>query len=111
MISRLKQANIAEADGFALNNANFNWTSAEITYGEKNSAGVGGTHDGDCPEWANPPGSALGARPTTRTGHPLVDSFLWLKSPGESDANCGGFPSSGTRMPHYALGLARRAAW
>jgi endoglucanase len=128
MISRLTQANIAEADGFTLNNANFNWTSAEIAYGEKISAGVGGkhfivdtsrnglgpytggSHDGDCPEWANPPGRALGARPTTQTGHPLVDAFLWLKSPGESDGNCGGFPSAGTWMPDYALGLARRAA-
>jgi Glycosyl hydrolases family 6/Ca-dependent carbohydrate-binding module xylan-binding len=42
MVSRLKASGIERADGFALNNANFNWTSEEITYGEKISAGVGG---------------------------------------------------------------------
>jgi endoglucanase len=39
-------------------------------------------------DWCNPPGAGAGARPTTRTGVPLVDAFLWIKTPGESDGPC-----------------------
>lgn len=38
--------------------------------------------------WCNPPGRGLGLRPTTRTGNPLADAFLWIKTPGESDGRC-----------------------
>jgi endoglucanase len=128
-IGRLNQAGIGAADGFATNNANFNTTANEIAWGEQVSAGVGGkhfvidtsrnglgpytggTHDGDCPNWANPPGRALGARPTADTGHPLVDAYLWLKSPGASDGDCGPFPAAGGWSPDYALGLCQRAAY
>ena len=128
IIARLKQANVQDAAGFSLNNANFYTTSANISYGTQISQGVGGkhfvidtsrnglgpyfgTHSGDCPQWANPPGRALGERPTANTGHPLVDAYYWLKTPGASDADCGGFPRAGAWMPEYALGLAQRAAW
>ncbi|WIN00216.1 glycoside hydrolase family 6 protein [Actinoplanes oblitus] len=38
--------------------------------------------------WCNPPGRGLGLRPTTRTGDPLADAFLWIKTPGQSDGQC-----------------------
>jgi endoglucanase len=38
--------------------------------------------------WCNPPGSGLGLRPTTDTGVPLLDAFLWVKTPGQSDGQC-----------------------
>ena len=38
--------------------------------------------------WCNPPGRGLGLRPTTRTGNPLADAFLWIKTPGQSDGQC-----------------------
>jgi endoglucanase len=38
--------------------------------------------------WCNPPGSGLGLRPTTDTGVPLLDAYLWVKTPGESDGQC-----------------------
>ncbi|MFC4244140.1 glycoside hydrolase family 6 protein [Gryllotalpicola reticulitermitis] len=38
--------------------------------------------------WCNPPGAGLGLTPTTRTGNPLVDAYLWVKTPGESDGQC-----------------------
>jgi endoglucanase len=38
--------------------------------------------------WCNPPGAALGHAPTANTGVPLVDAFLWIKNPGESDGSC-----------------------
>lgn len=38
--------------------------------------------------WCNPPARGLGTRSTANTGVPLVDAFLWLKVPGESDGSC-----------------------
>jgi len=38
--------------------------------------------------WCNPPGVGLGARPTTDTGVPLLDAYLWIKTVGESDGSC-----------------------
>jgi endoglucanase len=38
--------------------------------------------------WCNPPGRGLGLRPTAETGSELVDAYLWIKIPGESDGSC-----------------------
>jgi endoglucanase len=38
--------------------------------------------------WCNPPNSALGLRPTASTGVPLLDAYLWVKTPGQSDGQC-----------------------
>ena len=38
--------------------------------------------------WCNPPGAGLGLRPTANTGVPLLDAYLWVKIPGESDGQC-----------------------
>jgi endoglucanase len=38
--------------------------------------------------WCNPPASGLGLRPTANTGIPLLDAYLWVKTPGESDGQC-----------------------
>jgi endoglucanase len=38
--------------------------------------------------WCNPPGSGLGLRPTARTGVPLLDAYLWVKTLGQSDGQC-----------------------
>lgn len=38
--------------------------------------------------WCNPPGAGLGLRPTANTKVPLIDAFLWVKLPGESDGSC-----------------------
>ena len=38
--------------------------------------------------WCNSPGAGLGRTPTTNTGVPLVDAYLWVKTPGESDGQC-----------------------
>jgi endoglucanase len=121
MASRLKRAGIDKADGFALNVSNFISTAANVAYGEALSAhlsgkhfiidtsrnGLGGATDG---AWCNPPGQALGQTPTTRTGHPLVDAYLWIKYPGESDGPCNGGPAAGSWWADYALGLAQRQA-
>ncbi len=38
--------------------------------------------------WCNPPGRGLGLRPTANTGTPLLDAYLWVKTPGQSDGMC-----------------------
>jgi cellulase/cellobiase CelA1 len=76
----------------------------------------------DPQDWCNPPDRGLGARPTLRTGDPLQDARLWIKTPGESDGLClrgtdgpedperGGLdPKAGDWFPQQALELARLA--
>lgn len=117
---RLMLADVQTADGFALNVSNFISTSINTAYGERVSALVGGKHfiidtgrnglgaTADL-QWCNPPGRGLGAAPTAVTANPLVDAYLWVKPPGESDGACNGAPSAGAWWPEYALDLARRS--
>ncbi|WP_255952016.1 glycoside hydrolase family 6 protein [Streptomyces odontomachi] len=123
----LAQAGIARADGFALNVSNFQTTADTVAYGHrlvKQLQGLGTKHfvidtsrNGNGPlagdrgtAWCNPPGRALGTPPTLHTGDPLVDAYLWIKRPGESDGTCRGGPAAGKWWPEYALDLARGAA-
>src|SRR5688572_6535294 len=119
MAARLKQAGIADAAGFSLNVSNYMANDANIAYGEKLSKLVGGKHFlidtsrnglGTTTEWCNPRGQALGISPTTNTGHPLVDAFLWVKQPGESDGTCRGGPRAGSWWDEIAIELARAAS-
>ena len=121
MATRLQAAGIAGADGFALNVSNYVGTPESVAYGKAVSALVGGKHfvvdtsrNGNGPTadsaWCNPEGRAIGLAPTVSTGEPLVDAFLWIKPPGESDGTCNGGPRAGEWWPEYALGLAKRAA-
>lgn len=48
----------------------------------------------DCSNWCNIRGAGIGHRPTIDTPLPkLVDSFFWLKTPGESDGCTQTLPS------------------
>jgi endoglucanase len=50
--------------------------------------------------WCNPPGSGLGTKPTASTGVPLLDAYLWVKTPGQSDGQCDS--AGGVRAWDYA---------
>src|SRR5688572_11088647 len=118
MGERLKRAGIAQADGFAVNVSNFYTNAQNISYGEKVSRNVGGKHfiidtsrnGNGSPggEWCNPQGRAIGNAPTVETNHRLVDAFLWIKRPGESDGKCAGGPAAGKWWGSYALDMAKR---
>jgi endoglucanase len=121
MAERLQRASIDQADGFALNVSNFIATGPSVAYGEKLSQKVGGKHfiidtsrngagTAGSGQWCNPQGRALGAAPTTQTGNALVDAFLWIKAPGESDGTCNGGPAAGQWWAEYALSLAQNAS-
>jgi len=78
---------------------------------------------GDAQDWCNPPGRGTGVLPTLSTGKPLLDAYLWVKLPGESDGACnrwnpaGGIdpvrgsidPAAGVWFDAAALELARNA--
>ncbi|HLF25881.1 MAG TPA: glycoside hydrolase family 6 protein [Anaerolineae bacterium] len=79
-------------------------------------------NDGVAQDWCNPPGRGLGLRPTANTGNPLVDAYLWIKIPGESDGQCTrgtpgpqdperGIvdPAAGAWFPEMALELVHNA--
>jgi len=74
----------------------------------------------DPQRWCNPPDRGLGLTPTLQTGKPLIDGYLWVKVPGESDGACdrgsGGKidpvrgsadPAAGAWFPQQALELIR----
>jgi endoglucanase len=77
----------------------------------------------DAQVWCNPPNRGLGLRPTTTTGVALIDAYLWVKIPGESDGPCsrgtagstdparGGTadPAAGQWFPDVALELVHNA--
>ncbi|GAA4923236.1 glycoside hydrolase family 6 protein [Actinoplanes utahensis] len=121
MAPALRRAGAPRARGFALNVANFETTADNVRYGTTLSRLLGGRHfvidtsrNGWGPlrlakgvrRWCNPPGRRLGATPTLRTGLPLVDAYLWVKRPGESDGACGaGAPPAGQWYPAYARAL------
>lgn len=122
MSSLLKQSGVAAAQGFALNVSNFQTNASIITYGAAISKKVGGKHfvfdtgrngNGPTPdnEWCNPWGRALGSKPTTKTGHALVDAYLWVRGPSGSDGACNGGPPAGHFWPEYGLHLAKNTAW
>jgi endoglucanase len=122
MAGRLQQADVARATGFALNVSNFQTTSGQVGYGRELGTRLGGKPFvidtgrnglGPAPDgqWCNPPGRALGPRPTTVTGDSLAHAFLWIKQPGLSDGPCNGGPAAGAWWADYALGLARRSAY
>jgi len=79
----------------------------------------------DPQDWCNPPERGLGLRPTADTGSTLIDAYLWVKIPGESDGECtrglgaGGEtvdpewgmidPPAGAWFPAMALDLVQNA--
>jgi endoglucanase len=79
---------------------------------------------GDVQDWCNPPNRGVGRRPTAATGNALIDAYLWIKVPGESDGSCNRWeplgspdpvrgmmdPTAGLWFPEMALELARNAS-
>ncbi|WP_432561994.1 glycoside hydrolase family 6 protein [Kineococcus sp. SYSU DK003] len=121
LAAALRASGLDRAAGFSLNVSNFQSSAASVAYGRRLSALTGGAHfvvdtsrngSGPLPgddggtSWCNPPGRTLGHVPSTLTGEELVDAWLWVKAPGESDGACRpGEPVAGQWWGDYALGL------
>jgi endoglucanase len=128
LVTPLQRSSLGTADGFALNVSNFQTLTDDTGYGDRLSTLTGGKHyvvdtgrNGlgplppgsgyTGPSWCNPPGRAIGVKPTPATGHGTADAYLWIKTPGASDGSCGlGDPPAGTFWVSYALGLVNRAS-
>ncbi|GAC1316487.1 MAG: glycoside hydrolase family 6 protein [Thermoleophilaceae bacterium] len=120
-VTLLKGAGVRYARGFTLNTTHYDWTSAEIAYGNRVARALGNKHfvvntafNGRGPkngraghEWCNPSGRALGPLPTTRTRSRFADALFWLGNPGLSDGSCNGGPPVGTFWEQWALELVR----
>jgi endoglucanase len=123
---QLRFIGISKVRGFMLNATHHDWTRANIRHGLRISRMVGGKHfivntsfNGRGPIhihrghrrlnlWCNPPGRGLGPEPTTITGHPLVDAYMWINRPGYSAGACNGGPLPvGAWWPERALMYAR----
>lgn len=107
----LRQAGIAQADGFVSNVSNFRKTADELAYAKelssyvgnknfivdtsRNGLGPGGSRNG-APVWSDPVNVATGHIPTTITSTPGLDAFLWVKPPGEAD---GSYAPAGSWHP------------
>ncbi|MEO8177922.1 MAG: glycoside hydrolase family 6 protein [Deltaproteobacteria bacterium] len=126
MADRLKRAGVADARGFALNTSNYRADdelqkfAKDLLIGlqldahfviDSSRNGNGPAPAEDPEAWCNPEGRALGRAPTTDTGDPAQDAFLWLKRPGESDGECKGGPGAGQWFEARALEMARNAKW
>lgn len=124
MANRLRSAGVDKARGFAVNVSNFYKISENVTYGTAVSKNIGNktfvidtsrngqgvyTNPSDSEAWCNPPGRGLGVKPTTTTNQTLVDAYLWVKTPGESDGDCKGAPAAGQWFESYAQELVRYA--
>ena len=67
----------------------------------------------DPQDWCNPPDRGLGYLPTANTGLLLVDAYLWIKIPGESDGECtrGMGPAGETVDPEWGLIDPAAGSW
>ncbi|MFE9017242.1 glycoside hydrolase family 6 protein [Streptomyces sp. NPDC007808] len=100
MAQRLHEAGLRQARGFSLNVSNYFTTSENAAYGNavnrELSARYGYTKpfvvdtsrngNGSNGQWCNPSGRRIGTPSQLGGG---AEMLLWIKTPGESDGNCG----------------------
>jgi endoglucanase len=118
----LRAVGVQRIRGFFTNDTHLNWTIDEVNWASEVSRLAGGPHfivstsdSGRGPklnprpvqqgieDLCNPPGRGAGPRPTTATGFPKADAFLWVHPPGASSGSCRGGTPSGTFFLHRAL--------
>lgn len=121
MKERLIAANVYNAAGFALNTSNYHRTWKTRRYGNDIAKQLGGnvrfvidtSRNGAGPDgtnWCNPANRKLGSTSRVVSGKRGLEMLLWIKTPGESDGDCG--VGRGTRagqfMPEEAYRMTLR---
>ncbi|WP_426368039.1 glycoside hydrolase family 6 protein [Streptomyces sp. E-08] len=100
MAQRLHEAGLRQAHGFSLNISNYYTTAQNTAYGNAVNSELAARYgytkpfvvdtsrngNGSNGEWCNAAGRRIGT-PTQAGGG--AEMLLWLKTPGESDGNCG----------------------
>ena len=113
-VSYLSLCDVHKVKGFALNTSNYYATTTCYDYGKKISKRLNNTHfvidtsrngNGANSEHFNPFGRSIGQTPTTQTCYEIVDAYLWIKVPGESDGKVNGGPKAGRFSHNLALDL------
>ena len=130
-VSKLRRIGVHKVRGFMLNVTHFDWTAANVKYGKAVSRRLGGKHfivntsaNGRGPVHfrrriggrnrlipinCHPQFRGTGPTPTTDTGDPAVDAYMWISRPGYSSGSCNGGPRVGDWWGERALQLARYA--
>ncbi|WP_232376234.1 glycoside hydrolase family 6 protein [Amycolatopsis aidingensis] len=101
MADRLDAAGVRNIRGFAVNVSNYYTTAASLDYAGSVNAALGYSAGfvvdtsrnghGSNGQWCNPPGRKLGTSPQVGGG---ADMLLWVKTPGNSDGECGIAPDT-----------------
>ncbi|MFF7252283.1 glycoside hydrolase family 6 protein [Streptomyces microflavus] len=115
MAQHLEGAGAREAHGFSLNISNYFTTGENTSYGNAISSALSASYgytkpyvidtsrngNGSNGQWCNPGGRKTGTPSQTGGG---AEMLLWLKTPGESDGNCGvgGGSAAGQFLPEVA---------
>jgi endoglucanase len=115
MARRLHEAGLRQAHGFSLNISNYFTTAENTAFGDAVNRELGARYgytkpfvvdtsrngNGSNGQWCNPSGRRTGT--PTRTGGG-AEMLLWIKTPGESDGNCGlgAGSSAGQFLPEVA---------
>ncbi|WP_405010003.1 glycoside hydrolase family 6 protein [Kitasatospora sp. NBC_01539] len=100
MAQHLNAAGVSRAHGFSLNVSNFYTTAQNTTYGNAVNATLSSSYgytrpyavdtsrngNGSNGEWCNPATRRTGTQTQLGGG---AEMLLWIKTPGESDGNCG----------------------
>ncbi|MEV7816158.1 glycoside hydrolase family 6 protein [Streptomyces flaveolus] len=100
MAQRLHEAGLRQAHGFSLNVSNYFTTAENTAFGNAVNSELSARYDytkpfvvdtsrngnGSNGQWCNPASRRIGT--PTRTGGG-AEMLLWIKTPGESDGNCG----------------------
>ena len=131
--SQLRYVGINKVRGFMLNVTHFDWTGDNVKHGleisrmtggkpfivNTSSNGRGAVHVRKWINrskhlwrtinvWCHPGLRGTGPVPTTATGSPKVDAYMWINRPGYSDGSCNGGPLPvGTWWPDRALMFAQ----
>jgi endoglucanase len=122
LASLLVAAGIAKARGFAVNVSNYNTTAVAQDFASRLqrllatkyhvTAGfvidTSRNGNGSNNEWCNPAGRKIGDPPVLGSAAP-ADARLWVKTPGESDGECGiaKKSQSGEFLPELALKMIK----
>ncbi|MGW0981255.1 glycoside hydrolase family 6 protein [Streptomyces xiamenensis] len=101
MADRLNSSGLSLARGFSLNVSNFYRTDEAASYASRVNQTLSQRYgysrafvvdtsrngNGSNGEWCNPAGRRIGT--PTQQGGSGAEMLLWIKTPGESDGNCG----------------------
>ncbi len=122
LVEPLKKSGVVRADGVSVNVAYFVATADIVSWSQKlvqqisATAGVvidtsrngNGVVDASIKgesRWCNPAGRHVGQKPTLQTGQDRIHAYLWVKTIGQSDGACRGYPQAGEFVDSIALEL------